>query len=50
MKSYMNIETGSVGTYDNFWYENEMGEEVNGVDLGEVVEVEQDESGEWVAM
>lgn len=36
---YMNIDTGSVGTKDDWWYENEDGEEVNAADLGEVVEV-----------
>ena len=39
-KMYMNVETGSVDDYDGWWYEDETGTEVNGVDLGEVVEVE----------
>ena len=47
MKQYMNIETGSVDDYDGWWYEDENGEDVNAVDLGEVVEVE-NIGGEWV--
>lgn len=47
-KTYMNIETGSVDTHDGWWYENEDGEKVNAVDLGEVVEVVKNENGEWV--
>lgn len=39
MKEYMNIETGTVGTYDDWFYTNEDGETVNAVDLGEVVEI-----------
>ena len=38
-KIYMNSATGSVDTYDGWWYENDSGETVNAVDLGEVVEV-----------
>jgi len=38
-KAYMNIHTGSVDTRDGWDYENEDGEIVNAVDLGEVVEV-----------
>ena len=38
-KTYMNIETGSTGTYNEWWYENESGDQVNAVDLGEVVEL-----------
>lgn len=45
---YMNIETGSTGTYDEWFYENEDGQEVNAVDLGEVVLVEKDDNGDWV--
>jgi len=37
---YMNINTGSVDAFDGWWYENEDGEMVNGVNLGEVVEIE----------
>lgn len=47
-KLYMNIETGSVDIYDGWEYENEVGETVNAVDLGEVVEVVKGENGEWV--
>lgn len=46
-KYYMNIATGSVDTYDGWWYENENGERVNAVDLGEVVEVTKNEDGDW---
>jgi hypothetical protein len=49
-KKYMNIETGSVDTKDGWDYENEAGETVNAVDLGEVVEVEKDEDGAWVVV
>lgn len=38
-KLYMNPATGSVDSYDGWWYENDSGEKVNAVDLGEVVEV-----------
>ena len=38
-KTYMNTETGSTGTYNEWWYENESGDQVNAVDLGEVVEL-----------
>ena len=37
--SWMNPATGSVDTYDGWWYENSYGESVNAVDLGEVVPV-----------
>ena len=47
-KLYMNIETGSVDTYDGWEYENEDGKTVNAVDLGEVVEVAKDENGHWI--
>lgn len=36
---YMNSETGSVGVYDDWDYEDESGAKCNAVDLGEVVEV-----------
>ncbi len=39
VKIYMNNETGSVDTADGWDYENEDGETVNGVELGEAVEV-----------
>ena len=38
-QQYMNIETGSVDTYDGWWYDDN-GEQVNAVDRGEVVAVE----------
>ena len=38
-KIYMNIETGSTGTIDEWDYENESGKIVNAVDLGEVIEI-----------
>ncbi len=38
-KQYMNIATGSVDVADGWDYENKDGEIVNGVDLGEAVEV-----------
>ncbi len=44
---YMNPATGSVDTYDGWWYENEDGEKVNAVDLGEVVAVYKDKDGAW---
>lgn len=46
-KIYMNIETGSVDTREGWYYENESGDTVNAVDLGEVVEVE-DQDGKCV--
>lgn len=45
---YMNIATGSVDSYEGWDYEDENGENVNAVDLGEVVEVVKDENGDWV--
>ena len=46
-KMYMNVETGSVDTYDSWEYEDINGETVNAVDLNEVIEVvEQDDC--WV--
>lgn len=39
MKYYMNIMTGSVKTYENWWYKDENGQKVNAVDKNEVVEV-----------
>ena len=35
----MNLKTGSVGYYDDWYYETEAGEVVNAVDIGEVVPV-----------
>lgn len=39
-KQYMNVETGSIDSYDGWWYEDESGETVNAVDRGEVTPVE----------
>ena len=46
-KMYMNPETGSVDDYDGWNYKTEDGQSVNAVDLGEVVEVEKTEDGDW---
>ena len=55
MKKYMNIETGSVGSRDDWWYEDDNGNQANSVDLGEVIHVRQsktaneiNEYGKWV--
>ncbi len=48
MTYYMNTLTGSVDTKDGWDYENESGETVNAVELGEVIEVVKDEHGDWV--
>ncbi len=45
---YMNIQTGEVDTYESWYYENEEGETVNAVDLGEVVEVIKNSDGDWI--
>lgn len=45
---YMNIYTGIVDDYDGWFYDNEEGDTVNAVDLGEVVEVTKNADGEWV--
>lgn len=37
MQNYMNTKTGSIDTYDGWYYENEDGQSVNAVDRGEVV-------------
>lgn len=50
MKYFMNVETGSVDTYDGWFYENENGETVNAVDLGEVVEVIKNQDGDWIEL
>lgn len=47
---YMNPETGSVDTKEGWTYTNEEGQLVNAVDLGEVVEVEKDQDGNWIAV
>jgi hypothetical protein len=50
-KTYMNEKTGSLGDYNAWYYENEDGQMVNAVDLGEVTEVELDEeTNTWVAV
>lgn len=46
-KLYMNTATGSVDNYDGWWYENDSGEKVNAVDLGEVVEVVKCDGGNY---
>tara|TARA_R110000803_G_scaffold89940_1_gene157214 strand:+ start:431 stop:595 length:165 start_codon:yes stop_codon:yes gene_type:complete len=48
-KLYMNIDTGSVGAREDWWYENEDGAMVNGVDLGNcgLIEVISDGDGWW---
>lgn len=43
---FMNIQTGSVDTYDGWDYEDEYGNKVNAVDLGEVIEVSWDEENQ----
>ena len=45
-KLYMNIETGSIDTYDKWFYEID-GIMRNAVDCGEVVEVRY-ENDEWI--
>ena len=45
---YMNPATGSYGIYDEWYYENEDGQTVNAVDLGEVVPVEWRNGEGWV--
>ncbi len=44
----MNPATGSVDTYDGWWYENENGQLVNAVDRNEVIPVIQDKNGDWI--
>lgn len=46
-QQYMNTATGSIDTYDGWWYEDEHGGQVNAVDRGEVVPVAY-VGGEWV--
>lgn len=48
-KLYMNIDTGSVGAREDWWYENEDGDMVNGVDLCNcgLIEVISDGDGWW---
>ena len=40
MTLYMNVETGSIGEYDDWWYIDNDGDLVNAVDLGEVEELD----------
>ena len=44
-KLYMNIFTGEVDVYDQWYYEDEDGNTINAVDLGEVMEVIETEDG-----
>ena len=46
-KIYMNTDTGSVGTREEWWYEGK-GKWANGVDDGTVAEVISDGDGWWV--
>ena len=39
-QEYMNTETGTVDTYSGWYYEDETGELVNAVELGEVIPVQ----------
>jgi len=48
MKSYMNLFTGSVDTYEGWNCQDIHGKEYNAVDTGEVVEVVKDSKGDWV--
>lgn len=45
-KMYMDVMTGHVGTYDDWFYTDEYGTPQNAVDKGEVVEVYK-VHGEW---
>lgn len=47
MKTYMNVQTGETGTYDDWFYQDESGVSVSAVDTGEVSEVNNID-GEWV--
>jgi hypothetical protein len=48
-KYYMNPHTGSVDTYDGWFYYDELtGESLSAVDRGEVFEVVKDENGHWI--
>lgn len=44
---YMHIATGSIGQYNDWYYLDDTGKEVNAVDLGEVVEVIQNFDGTY---
>jgi len=43
---YMNAKTGSIGEYEDWYYDDETGKTVNAVDLHEVVEVIR-QNDEW---
>ena len=47
-RMYMNPKTGSVGTYDDWYYTDGEGKTLNAVDEGEVVEVKKEVNGDWV--
>ena len=47
-KMYMNPYTGSVDTADGWICEDENGNTINPVEEGEVVEVVQNDDGDWV--
>ena len=47
-KFFMNPATGNVGERDDWDYTDDNGKEVNAVDLGEVIEVVKDASGDWL--
>ncbi len=50
-KLYMNVNTGSVDTYENWYYTNSLGEgTTNAVDIGEVIEVIRKTDGGWSAV
>lgn len=40
-KKYINIATGSIDTYDGWYYTDENGDTKNAVDEGNVIEVEE---------
>lgn len=46
-RMYMNLATGSIDSYEGWWYEDENGCQHNAVDDGEVIEVVQDDDGTW---
>lgn len=45
---YMNVETGSIGNYDDWYYTDEEGFQSNAVDEGDVVKVCKDCHNNWV--
>jgi len=48
-KFYMNVKSGAVGVYEDWYYEDKEGVTVNAVDLLEVVEVKY-LNDEWVGI